>query len=93
MNNPDWKDAPQWARFAAMEKNAGWYWYENRPTWNESRGTWCWPGGRTCHADIGTIEDSLQERPRMKPSEIICKARELLAMLDKAEALAAAEGQ
>lgn len=28
---PDWKDAPEWARWLAMDANGFWWWYEEEP--------------------------------------------------------------
>ena len=28
---PDWKDAPEWANYLAMDEDGQWFWYENRP--------------------------------------------------------------
>jgi len=28
---PDWKDAPEWAKFLAMDQDGDWYWFENKP--------------------------------------------------------------
>ena len=28
---PDWKDAPEWAQWLAMDANGQWAWHENRP--------------------------------------------------------------
>lgn len=28
---PDWKDAPEWATYCAMDDNGSWWWYENKP--------------------------------------------------------------
>ncbi len=28
---PDWKDAPKWAKFLAMDSTGDWYWYEFEP--------------------------------------------------------------
>ena len=28
---PDWKDAPEWANYLAMDKNGDWYWYAREP--------------------------------------------------------------
>lgn len=28
---PDWKDAPDWARWLAQDSNGAWYWYQNKP--------------------------------------------------------------
>jgi hypothetical protein len=27
----DWKDAPEWARYLAMDASGWWYWYEQEP--------------------------------------------------------------
>lgn len=31
MNRPDWKDAPEWANYLAMDPDGDWYWYLNEP--------------------------------------------------------------
>jgi len=28
---PDWKDAPEWAQWMAMDWDGSWVWYENEP--------------------------------------------------------------
>lgn len=28
---PEWKDAPEWANFLAMDDDGEWYWFEKRP--------------------------------------------------------------
>lgn len=28
----DWEKAPWWAKFAAMDADGDWYWYESEPT-------------------------------------------------------------
>lgn len=28
---PKWEDAPEWAKFLAMDADGIWFWYENRP--------------------------------------------------------------
>ena len=28
---PDWKDAPEWAQWLAMDEDGVWVWYENKP--------------------------------------------------------------
>ena len=45
---PDWKDAPPWARYMAMDETGVWMWYEAEPDrvdrfgwWNEREGTRC----------------------------------------------------
>lgn len=41
---PDWKDAPLWANYLAMDMDGEWCWYENEPLlaydyWNRSSGS------------------------------------------------------
>ena len=31
MSKPDWKDAPEWAQWLAMDINGDWWWYEGQP--------------------------------------------------------------
>ena len=28
---PDWKDAPEWARYLAMDSTGYWFWFEEKP--------------------------------------------------------------
>ena len=28
---PDWKDAPDWAQYLAMDRDGAWYWHETEP--------------------------------------------------------------
>ena len=28
---PDWKDAPEWAMWLAMDEDGEWWWYEDEP--------------------------------------------------------------
>lgn len=28
---PDWKDAPEWAQYLALDADGVWYWYEKKP--------------------------------------------------------------
>ncbi len=28
---PDWKDAPEWANYLAVDNDGVWYWYECKP--------------------------------------------------------------
>ena len=37
---PDWKDAPEWAQFVAMDSDGSWYWYGTKPVLNEKTGIW-----------------------------------------------------
>ena len=62
---PDWKDAPEWAQYAAMDDDGTWWWYELRP----SPQTHSWEGvGK--HDSIvlrfSNWQDTLEERPKPK---------------------------
>lgn len=47
MNAPDWKRAPAWAKFVAMDSSGAWWWYEERPVLAEGIGIWTAGGTRT----------------------------------------------
>lgn len=32
---PDWKDAPEWANWLAMDGDGAWFWYESEPAENQ----------------------------------------------------------
>lgn len=36
---PDWKDAPDWAQWLAMDSDGVWYWYETEPE-KQLMGAW-----------------------------------------------------
>lgn len=42
MSKPDWKNAPEWARYLSRDENGHWWWYEVEPSWREDEGKW-WP--------------------------------------------------
>lgn len=60
MNKPDWKDAPEWAQYLAMDADGAWYWYELRPI--ALRDSWA-PNGRSQLAAIQPWLSSLESRP------------------------------
>lgn len=31
---PDWKDAPEWAKYLCMDQTGDWFWFELEPEWN-----------------------------------------------------------
>lgn len=31
MSKPSWDDAPEWAKYMAMDEDGAWYWYEDEP--------------------------------------------------------------
>lgn len=59
---PDWKDAPEWANWLAMDADGKWYWYENNPkkrlvTWKRN--------GEKMQATFNVLgwEESKEKRP------------------------------
>ena len=66
---PDWKDAPEWAKFLAMDRNGDWYWYEDKPfvNSNERQGTKIWTGTRRAQLaekSSNQWKETLEERPK-----------------------------
>ena len=66
-NKPDWKDAPEWANWLAMDADGRWYWYHNTPyVWGDMWG--CSGNFDYSGHIVSTINDNwyetLEERPR-----------------------------
>ena len=40
MNKPDWKDAPPWADWLAMDSDKQWYWHAYEPQLDKSVEMW-----------------------------------------------------
>lgn len=59
---PDWNDAPEWARWLAMDYNGNWYWYKNEPKTTACFLFWDAPGD-TQGAKIRGWRLSLEQRP------------------------------
>jgi hypothetical protein len=61
---PDWKDAPEWAQYVAMDEDGDWYWYELKPELLDT----CWLQSVSGQFDLVRFpfpewQDSLEERP------------------------------
>jgi hypothetical protein len=39
---PDWKDAPEWANWLAMDSDGDWYWFEDQQ--RDANTVWVGPG-------------------------------------------------
>lgn len=65
---PDWKDAPEWAKWLAMDEDGEWFWFENKP---EREGGWGWDADGRLQRDREALwadppvksESSLEEKP------------------------------
>jgi hypothetical protein len=63
---PEWKDAPEWAKFLAQDSDGTWYWYESQPVrqWGNWKNA---PGSRYEQA---YYYHSPEQRPQTtKPAE------------------------
>lgn len=62
---PSWNDAPEWANWLAMDEGGDWFWYEQKPYWNQIRRSWVDSNsGRIASAYISFDADkSLDPRP------------------------------
>ena len=59
---PDWKDAPEWAKYFAMDADGSGYWYERKPVRFDSS----WLPDDFRFAIAGNFTDwrqSLEQRP------------------------------
>jgi hypothetical protein len=65
---PDWKDAPTWANWLAMDADGDLYWYEKRPARSIPREKWIRDGGQMVLAgEITPWDETLEQRPEAKP--------------------------
>jgi len=37
---PEWRHAPSWANYMAMDRNGEWFWFENEPKLDEAENIW-----------------------------------------------------
>ena len=67
MSKPDWKDAPEWANYLAMDADGEWCWYEYSPATGTDDGDYWHPlGGQYEHAgnqDAPKWKYTKEERP------------------------------
>jgi hypothetical protein len=64
---PQWKDAPEWAKWLAMDKNGQWYWYEGpcKPEHDENR----WDCDEGIGEKVGVPEPNWEDSLEAKPKE------------------------
>ena len=67
---PDWKDAPEWANYLAMDEDGYWFWFSIKPRQTEF-GYWE-QAGRTEFAGTNDHpwKDSLEKRPGDSTSSV-----------------------
>ena len=62
---PDWDNAPEWARWWAVDQSGQCYWYQKKPYLSERETYWDYPDF-DCEAELDIVDgwkESLQERP------------------------------
>jgi hypothetical protein len=59
---PDWKAAPAWANYLAMDEDGEWYWYEEKPT-IEQNDLWHTGGRHQIALYPPNWRDTLEEKP------------------------------
>jgi len=67
---PDWKDAPEWANYLAMNGSGWWFWFKEKPFISEYYSEWlpsdyliggsCRAGG---YCGANNWLESLEQRP------------------------------
>lgn len=63
MTAPDWKRAPHWARWAAMDATGAWYWFEAKPALSESLRMWSASGFKVEGVVLDDWQNTAEERP------------------------------
>ena len=63
---PDWKNAPEWANWLAMDNSGEWFWYEIEPLYISNDDSWMRRNGKSkyagrCQPDP---ETTLETRPQ-----------------------------
>lgn len=59
---PEWKDAPKWANWLAMDYDGEWYWFEEKPDY-ERDGVWRTQGGKHKAANVAPLKPVIEARP------------------------------
>lgn len=84
---PNWKNAPPWAKFAAMDSHGAWHWYEEEPALSEKLGMWT---ARGAHFSVAAVtltdwQNTLHARGEKWPRDIVHGGRnaEYIAQLRK----------
>lgn len=60
---PDWKDAPEWAQWLALDASGVWYWYEQAPTIAHESDYWNAEGAMAQAAESIYWKESAEPRP------------------------------
>jgi hypothetical protein len=60
---PDWKDAPEWAQYLAMDESGSWWWFEYEPM--QAKRIWGMGAGFRCERAVAHVDwkNTLEKRP------------------------------
>lgn len=59
---PEWRHAPNWARWIGVDDNGSMWWYQDKPVWSSVTNIYTSQSGRLEH--IGTLKQRmLESRP------------------------------
>lgn len=60
---PDWKDAPEWAKYLAMDSDESWWWHEFNPHMKRK----CWSGHKSKTALASPANDKWKYTKEPRP--------------------------
>jgi hypothetical protein len=60
-NRPQWKDAPKWAKWLALNDSGYWYWFSQKP-----KIVWVSLAGKSELAGVGPIDSAVREGREMR---------------------------
>lgn len=60
---PDWKDAPVQANFIAQDGDGSWWWFADKPIWDDEYQRWETEGEIWEALDLVPAEETLEPRP------------------------------
>jgi len=65
MEKPNWKNAPEWANYVAMDGDGSWFWFQDKPVLCNDD-VWRSKTGLIENANLNTpISSTLEKRPNI----------------------------
>ena len=62
---PDWKNAPEWANYLAMDEDGAWYWFKFKPELSEGFWDTEYPfSTKQARIDTTQWKETLEQRPK-----------------------------
>jgi len=76
---PNWKDAPYWANYLAMDYDGEWSWFEKEPVLNGSREVWSPTSGRLETINWAVLPaETLEEKPVSIDIDVVTERQQML---------------